>query len=152
MIETRNLVPLPYRRVSVQPYAGELGAEAVTAHLLGREAYRRTDFVVLRAPSGEHAVAAVTRASNEPLFSPITAVEVLAELAHRLGVGADRTLIVEGLYDHVNFIHRPDPIVLRVVEVAPPEPPKLYDLVKHVLGYAELPPIRVELERIELAD
>jgi hypothetical protein len=174
MIERRNLVPLPYRRVSVQPYTGELGAAAVTAYLLGREAYRRTDFVVLRAPSGEHAVAAVTRTSDEPLFSPITAVEVLAEpatcvftrspetdcanpsalgeLAHRLGVGADRTLIVEGMYDHVNFIHRPDPILLRVVEVAPPEPPKLYDLVKRVLGYAELPPIRVELERIELAD
>jgi hypothetical protein len=170
----KNLVPLPYRRVSVQPYEGELTEAAVVRHLLGREAYRRTDFVVLRSPAGEHAVAALARTSDEPLFSAITAVEVLAlpdrclfardpgtdcanrsalaALAHRLGVGPEGTLVVEGRYDHVNFIHRPDPIVLRVVEVAPPEPPKLHDMVQQVLSYADLPPIRVELERIELAE
>ena len=43
-----------------------------------------------------------------------------------------------------------DPFVLKVVEVAPPEPPKLFDLVRHVLGYADLPPIIPVLERIEL--
>ena len=174
--ETRNLVPLPYRRVSVQHYGGPMTEGGIKAHLLGREAYRRTDFIVLRSAelgSGDHAVVAIQRTSDTPLFSGITAVEVLAlpaqcafakdpptdcanpsalaELAHTVGVGADRTLIVEGAYDHVNFIHRPDPIVLRIVEVAPPEPPKLFDLVRHVLSYAELPAIRIELERIEMA-
>jgi hypothetical protein len=172
--EQGNLVPLPYRRVSVQPYEGAMGEGAISAHLLGREAYRRTDFIVLRAPAGGCAVVAIARASDEPLFSAITAVEVLAlpdtavyarspatdcanrtalaELALAQGVGRDGTLVCEGLYDHVNFIHHPDPLRLRVVEVAPPEPPKLYDLVKHVLGYADLPPIHVELERIDVAD
>jgi hypothetical protein len=167
----KNLVPLPYRRVSVQPYAGLLTEAAITAHLLGREAYRRTDFVVL-AQGDQRAVAAVQRTSDEPLFSPVVAVEVLAlpatcrfahhpatdcanptalaELALSRGVGPEQTLVVQGLYDHVNLIHRPDPLRLRVVEVAPPEPPKLYDLVKRVLAYAELPPIHVELERIDL--
>lgn len=174
---TTNLVPLPYRRVSVQHYAGAMTEAAIIEHLLGREAYRRTDFIVLRGGDlgrGDLAVVAIARTSDEPLFSPITAVEVLAlpdacvftkdpgtdcanrsalaELAHQRGVGKDRTLVVEGAYDHVNFIHRPDPLVLCVVEVAPPEPPKLFDLVKHVLGYADLPAIRVELERIEIAD
>jgi hypothetical protein len=64
----------------------------------------------------------------------------------------DRTLICEGKYDHVNFIHHPSPFVLTVVEVAPPEPPKLFDLVCHVLSYADLPPIIPVLERIELKD
>ncbi|MDD5248677.1 MAG: hypothetical protein PHY45_06815 [Rhodocyclaceae bacterium] len=180
--EQLNVVPLPYRRVSVQWYAGPMTAEAITAHFLGREAYRRSDFIVLRAGNGAdtrfedmpHAVIAITRTSDEPLFSPITAVEVLAlpdvcvfvkdpqtdcgnrsalaDLAYRHGVGPDRCLIVEGLYDHVNFIHHPAPFVFRVVEVAPPDPPKLYDLVKRVLSYADLPPIRVELERIELTE
>lgn len=76
----------------------------------------------------------------------------LAELAHQRGVGTDRTLVVQGLYDHINFIHHPDPLVLRVVEVAPPDPPKLCGLIKHVLSYADLPTIRVKLERIEIAD
>jgi hypothetical protein len=169
-----NLVPLPYRRVSVQPYHGPMTVEAIEALLLEREAYRRTDFIVLKGPAKETAVVGITRAEAEPLFSCITSVEVLAlpdscvyvqrpdvdpanrsalaGVAHELGLGADRTVVVEGMYDHVNFIHHPDPLVIRVVEVAPPEPPKLYGLVKHVLSYADLPPIRLELERIEMAD
>jgi len=39
---------------------------------------------------------------------------------------------------------------VRVVEVAPPEPPKLYGLARQVLSYADLPPIRLELERIDV--
>lgn len=173
----QNVVPLPYRRVSMQPYSGPMTEEAIVSHFLGREAYRRTDFIVLHTDdleAREYAVVAISRTADEPLFSAITAVEVLAlpdhcvfakdpetdcanrsalaELAYQHGVRADRTLVVEGRYDHVNFIHRPNPLVLRVVEVAPPEPPKLFDLVKHVLSYADLPAIRVELERIEIAD
>ena len=165
-------MPLPYRRVSNQPYAGPMTGAAITAHLLGREAYRRTDFIVLHAESGARAVVAVARAESDPLFSRVTAVEVLAlpgtcvfvhspgtdtanpsalaEAAQEAGVGPEGTLVVQGLYDHVNLIHRPDPIRLRIVEVSPPEPPKLFDLVKRVLSYAELPPIRIELERIDL--
>lgn len=175
--DQRNVVPLPYRQVSVQPYEGAMTEAAIVTHLLGREAYRRTNFIVLHCgdvANSELALVAIARTTDEPLFSPITAVEVLAlpdtcvyandpqtdcanrsalaALAHRCGVGVDRTLVVGGLYDHINFIHHPDPLVLRIVEVAPPEPPKLFDLVRHVLSYADLPPIRIELERIEIAE
>lgn len=177
----KNLVPLPYRRVSVQHYDGPMTVDAITTLLLSREAYRRTDFIVLRGEGTQTAVVAIvsvprtaSRAESEPLFSQITSVEVLAlpdtcvyakcpdidpanrsalgQTAYELGIGAEGTLIVEGLYDHVNFIHHPDPLVIRVVEVAPPEPPKLYGLAKQVLSYADLPPIRLELERIEVLD
>jgi len=168
-----NLVPLPYRRVSVQPYEGPMTEAAIRSHLLGREAYRRTDFIALHKEDA-WAVVAITRAADEPLFSEILDVEVLAlpdrcvfvhdpetdganrsalaEAARQHGIGSDRTLVVQGLYDHVNFIHRPNPVRLRVVEVSPPDPPKLYDLVRHVLTYADLPPIVVDLDRIDLVD
>ena len=170
----QNLVPLPYRRVSVQPYHGPMTEDAISTLLLSREAYRRTDFIVLRGEDGQHAVVAITRAGNEPLFSQITSVEVLAlpetcvyteresvdpanrsalaQVAHELGIGPEGTLVVKGLYDHVNFIHHPKPLLVRVVEVAPPEPPKLYGLSQQVLSYADLPPIRLELERIEVRE
>jgi hypothetical protein len=170
----QNLVPLPYRRVSVQRYDGSMTVEAISRLLLSREAYRRTDFIVLRGAGEETAVVAITRAENEPLFSQITSVEVLAlpescvfvhrpevdtgnrsalaQVAHELGIGSAGTLIVQGLYDHVNFIHHPHPLLVRVVEVAPPEPPKLYGLARQVLSYANLPPILLELERIEVRD
>ena len=175
----RNLVPLPYRRVSVQPYDGAMTAEGLERHFLGREAYRRTDFVALhdQADPTRWAIVAIACAEsqqpNEDLFRRIVDVEVLAlpnecefvqnpatdcanpsalaSLARERGLGSDKTVVVQGLYDHVNFIHRPDPLVLKVVEVAPPEPPKLYDLLRHVLSYAtDLPPIVLELERIEV--
>ncbi len=170
----QNLVPLPYRRVSVQRFDGLLTADAITSLLLSRDAYRRTDFIVLRGEGEQTAVVAITRADSESLFSQITSVEVLAlpdtcvfatqsevdpanrsalaGAAHELGIGSAGTLVVQGLYDHVNFIHHPNPLVVRVVEVAPPEPPKLYGLARHVLSYADLPPIRLELERIEVRD
>lgn len=169
----KNLVPLPYRRVSVQNYTGEMSGDAIRAHLLGRETYRRTDFIVLRQGDAT-AVAAVGALDRTPLFSPINTVEVLAlpdscrfavapetdpanpsalaAKACALGVGPEETLVVLGKYEHVNFIHHPDPLVIRVVEVVPPEPPKLFGLAQHVLSYADLPPIRLELERIDLND
>lgn len=170
----KNFVPLPYRRVSYQPYAGAMTAAAIEAHLLAREVYRRTDLVILHNAAGQHAVAAVQRAESESLFTRVGAVEVLAlpeecaflrspatdpanpsalaKLAHESGVGSDRTAIVQGAFDHINLIHRPDPLILRVVEVSPPDPPKLYAMAGHVLSYADLPPIRLELHRIDLRE
>ncbi len=167
----KNFVPLPYRRVSVQPYPGEMTEPAIHAHLMGRDTYRRTEFIVLRKGE-ETAVVEVTAPDRESLFSPIDGVRVLAlpdtcrfveapdtdpsnpsalaAEAHAVGVGPEETLVVRGKYEHVNFIHHPDPLVIRVVEVSPPDPPKLFDLAQHVLSYAALPPIRLELERIDL--
>lgn len=170
----RNYVELPYRGVSVQPYDGDMTEAAIATHLLGREAYRRTNAIVLRGAAGRYALVTIGPRDVAPLFSPIEELEVLAlpdncrfvldpetdcanpsalaRLAERSGVGVDSTLICQGKYDHVNFIHHPDPLVIRIVEVSPPDPPKLYHLIKHVLSYADLPPIKVELERIGLRE
>ena len=60
----KNLVPLPYRRVSVQHYDGPMTVDAITTLLLSREAYRRTDFIVFRGEGTETAVVAITRAES----------------------------------------------------------------------------------------
>jgi hypothetical protein len=60
------------------------------------------------------------------------------------------TLVVEGRFDHVNLIHRPQPLVVRIVEVMPPDPPKILEMARHVLSYADLPPIVLELEPIDV--
>ncbi len=170
----KNFVPLPYRRVSYQPYSGAMTNAAITCHLLAREVYRRTDIVILHNDLGEYAVAAVQRAESEALFVRVDAVEVmalpeqcvflnspatdpanrsaLAKLAHQNNISREQTAIVQGMFDHINLIHHPDPLRVRVVEVAPPEPPKLYAMAGHVLSYADLPPIYLELERIELRE
>lgn len=170
----KNFVPLPYRRVSYQPYEGAMTEAAICAHLLAREVYRRTDVVVLHQAGHEVAVAAVQRIESDALFTRVEAVEVLAlptdsvlirspetdsanrsalaKLAREHRVGPNRTAVVQGTFDHINIIHHPDPLILRVVEVAPPDPPKLYKMAEHVLSYADLPPICLELERIDLRE
>ena len=170
----KNFVPLPYRQVSVQPYPGLMTEAAISDHLLGRDSYRRTRYVILEQEKG-CAVAAVERESEVPLFSPITGVSVLAlpdscRLAEdeqvdtgnptalgmkavSLGLGPESTLVVRGMDGHVNFIHHPDPLKIRVLEVAPPSPPKLLRLAHQVLAYAEdLPPIQLIPETIDLRD
>jgi hypothetical protein len=116
----------------------------------------------------------VSRESEEPLFSNITAVEVLAlpdtctliedpavdtgnpsalaAKALALGLDATSTLVVRGMYQHVNFIYQPNPIKIRVIEVTPPQPPKLLALARQVLSYADLPALQLVPENFELRD
>lgn len=169
-----NLVPLPYRHVSVQPYAGPMTEAAIVGHLLGRDSYRRTRYVILEQ-ADRCAVAAVDRDSEVPLFSDITSVSVLAlpdtcvlvrddsvdpgnptSLANKamaLGLGQDSTLVVHGMDGHVNFIHHPAPLKVRVIEVVPPHPPKLLRLAEKVLSYAgDLPPMHLTFEPVSLEE
>lgn len=167
-----NFVPLPYRRVSYQKADFPLTAAGLRT-IVGREAYRHTDFIVFHDESGV-AVAAVDKASRSPLFSPITAAEwlsppertrfavdsevdlglpsSLAAKAVAMGLAEDETLVVLGRYEHLSFIARPRPVFVTIVEVAPPDPPKLWDLVARVLAVAPLAAVLPKLERIDLRD
>src|SRR5581483_6892121 len=58
-----NFICRPYRGVSVQHWDGPLGEAAVKDVLLDREAYRRTEFVVLRGAGGGTALVRLTCSS-----------------------------------------------------------------------------------------
>ena len=166
----RNIVPGAYRGVAVTSFDGELDEGSLSQHFVGREAYRRTRFIVVRN-SDETAIVAVQKESEEPLFSPITALQLLvapAECAYVEDPEVDtavptalaraalsqapgkRGVVVKGRFAHVSFII--DPMLLRVTvrEVVPPYPPKLLDQAQRVLGLAEtLPPIELVPDVVE---
>jgi hypothetical protein len=168
-----NLVPRRYRGVSVTRIDVPLTEAALRVHFLGREAYRRTEYVVARRGE-ETAVLHVDKASGENLFSPIVSVDVLAgagETAYVVAPDVDtgvptqlgrtaldrapgaRCVVVAGRYEHVNFILDPSPVPVRVVEVVPPEPPKLLDQVRRVLEVAEdLAPVDLRPEIIDIVE
>lgn len=172
--ERANLVPRRYRGVSVAalPASVPLTEDGLRGYFLGRDAYRRTRFVVVRAPAGT-ALLRVDRAAAEPLFAPITAVELLAgpaDCAYVVEPDADtgipselarvaltrapgtRAVAVQGRYAHVNVIVTPRPLRVVVREVVPPEPAKLLDQAHRVLAVTEdLPPIELVGELTELA-
>jgi len=168
-----NLVPSRYREVSLAHLDLPLVPDSLRQHFLGREAYRRTRYVIAQNGDGM-ALVAVDTASRTPLFAPITEVTVLAlphecalvneptvdcDIPNQLARVAEerapgvRCVIVHGLYEHVSFILDPHRHQVRVVEVVPPDPPKLVDLAQRVLdSSADLPPMRLSPVLVDLAD
>ncbi|MGH2731382.1 MAG: DUF7714 family protein [Actinomycetota bacterium] len=167
----RNLMPQRYRGVSVATVDVPLTAGDLERRLMGREAYRRTEFLVVRRGE-ETAVLRVVKAAGTDLFSPIVGIELMAtaeecafvrapevdtgvptqmgNAARELAPGA-RCVVVQGLYEHVNFILDPAPVPVRVVEVVPPWPPKLLDQAQRVLQTAEsLPPADLQPHIVDL--
>lgn len=163
----------PYRSLSVQEVDIPLTAADVRAHLLGREVYRRTEFLVLRHGEAT-ALVWVAKAAAEPLFSPVTELTYLAgpdeiawvdapdvdvgnatamAAAVRTAPPGRAAYVVCGRHEHVNFLWRPQPLRVCVTEVVPPEPPKLLDQARQAVAFDEdLPPIELELDAVRIAD
>lgn len=168
-----NTVPGRYRGVSVARPGCRLDPDSLRAYFLGVECYRRTRFVVVRDDAAT-ALVRVTKESEEPLFSKVVAVEVLAgpdECAFVHAPEADtaipsalaqvardrapgvRAVVIQGRYEHVNFILDPRPLRIRVREVVPPSPAKLFDQARRILAVTEgLPPIELVPELVSVED
>jgi hypothetical protein len=167
-----NTISRPYRGVSVQDVEVPLTEMDLVPYLFGREVYRRTDYLVLRNGAGT-ALVAVRKESLEPLFSPVTEARLLAgpdEVVFVSSPGTDvgnatalaraalphrragtRAYVVQGRYEHVNFIWEPAPVRIRVTEVVPPEPPKLYAMAEQVVAFDEdLPPVELVLDAVDI--
>lgn len=167
-----NTITRPYRGLSVQDTDVPLTSADLVPFLLGREVYRRTDYLVLRN-RGQTALVAVRKASTTPLFSPIVEARVLAgpgEVAYVTAPETDvgnatalarsafahyrngvRAYVVHGRFEHVNFIWKPTPVRVRVTEVVPPEPPKLLAMAEQAVAFDEdLPPIDLQLDALDI--
>lgn len=164
-----NIVPTKYRQVALSTVDVTLDEATLAAHFVGKEAYMRTRFVIVRSGAST-AMIEVDRPPSDELFSDITAVRLVAGpdqcvyvedatidvgIPTHLGVVADRhpdasCVIVEGLYSHVSFILNPRPLRLNVLDVVPPEPSKLMDQARRLLEVAEdLPPIMLASEVVD---
>jgi hypothetical protein len=169
-----NTITRPYRGLSVQEVDVALTEPALVAFLLGREVYRRSEYLVLRN-GGATALVAVRKESETPLFSPVIEVRVLAGPEQVVSVEAPEVdvgnatalarvalahaqpgavaYVVTGRYKHVNFIWRPAPVRVRVTEVVPPIPPKLLAMAEQVVAFDEdLPPIELVLEAVDITE
>jgi hypothetical protein len=158
------------RVVSVLDVDVPLTENALSALLVGREAYRRTRYIVARR-DGDVALLEVHKQSEAPLFSEIVNVDLLATpdecavvrdpeldiaVPSQLAVAAARApaarcVVVEGRYEYVGFILDAAPAVIRVLDVIPPEPPTLVDQARRVLAAADdLPPVLLDIELIDV--
>jgi hypothetical protein len=169
-----NHITRPYRGLSVQEVDIELTEPAIHALLLGREVYRRTEFLVLRS-GGRSALVTVRPVEREPLFSPVAELRVLstpdttrwidepdtdvgnatslAKAAGRHRRPGTLAYVVKGRFEHVNFIWLPAPVRIRVTEVVPPYPPKLLAMAEQAVAFDEdLPAIELVLDTVDIRE
>ena len=164
--------PDRYREVSVTDVDVPLDVVALRTLLMSRPVYRRTRYMVVRA-AGRAALVEVVTASTAPLFTAVEDVVLLAgpeETAYLqrpevdTGVPSEvaqvarevpgaRCVVVEGRYGHVSFVLDPAPLVVHVLDVAPPHPAKLVDQIARVLATADhLPAVVTVPHVVELPD
>ena len=164
--------PDRYREVSVTDVDVPLDAAALRTLLMSRPVYRRTRYMVVRA-AGRAALVEVVTGSTAPLFTAVEDVVLLAgpdetvylqrpevdtgvpsavaQVARE--VPGARCVVVEGRYGHVSFVLDAAPLVLHVLDVAPPHPAKLVDQVARVLATADhLPAVVTVPHVVELPD
>jgi hypothetical protein len=162
-----NFIARPYRGVSVQQFP-TLDSAALLDQIRSRRVYKRTEFIV--AVRGDRrALVQVEREDGDGVLVPVRDARVLAapdqtafvvdaqvdtaNASQMARVASGRATIVEGKFGHVNFILDPAPLRVRVVEVVPPEPPKLLAMAQAVLDYdEELPPVQLDYEAIDMRD
>jgi hypothetical protein len=161
-----NFIARPYRGVSVQD-VDTLDDGALLARIRSRRVYRRTEFIV--ATHGDRrALIQVEREDAPGILVGVRDARILAhpdEIAYVDDASIDtgnatqlarvagdaRVTVVQGRFQHVNFIVAPAPTRIRVREVVPPHPPKLLEMARAVLDFDEdLPPVELDYEAIDM--
>jgi len=143
-----NIMPDQYRQVAIAHVDIALKADMIRQFFLGREAYRRTQYIVVVAGE-DTALVRVDKMSEEPLFSSITNVEVMAGPEDCVFL----RVVVLGRYQHLSFIVEPQAIEIVVRDVVPPHPAKLLDQARRIIDISEeLPAIELIPDVVDLDD
>lgn len=140
----------------------------------GKKAYARSDYLVLKR-AREYAVLHIHKAQGKELFRPVLGYDIISlpqdtvfirdpkldilnpSILLQLSMQhPGKTLVVEGLFSHVNFVHGLEPLHLRVLDNIPPAPSKLSCLVRQSMdsGFLDLPilPSLVDIDMQEKVD
>ncbi|UCG68212.1 MAG: hypothetical protein JSV09_10340, partial [Thermoplasmata archaeon] len=157
--------------VSIKKVSFTLNNDEINKNLLDKPVYKKTNYLLLNNKD-QWAVVMIHKARDEDLFSEIKKIEIIslpestkfledpkidvlspsmmAEKAEEIGC---ETLIIKGKFEHVSFIHNEKPEPLMVLEVVPPEPPKLVEMVKDILYSGRIKkPVKIIPEIIDLKE
>lgn len=160
--------------VSIREVECELTKENIAALMDDWKAYTRTDDLVL-SHQGTYAAVHIVKEEGHDLFRKVIEYEIISLPADTVYVERPdfdilnipalaglqdefpgKTVIVKGLFSHINVVSGMEPVRLRVVETVPPFPSKLATLTKMALvsGFVNAPVIMDELsiDITELAD
>ncbi len=166
------MLPGHCKDVAVKEVGFPLTKDEIDREIRGKKAYTRCDHYVLR--NGEDlAIVQVTKEDGKELFRKIVAHKVLALPADIVFVRdgsidvlntpamaqisirhPGKTVVVEGLFNHISFVQPSEVLDLQVLDVVPPSPSKLSVLVERALtsGLVDLPVVpsyqEIDLNRL----
>jgi hypothetical protein len=163
------IIPEHCREVSLWKVGFKLDAASIRKNLKGKEAYTRTKYAVLNRGK-QYAVVELKKTNRRTLFNDITSVRIVSLpkdtafvedpdvdvlsrplLAERAARSGKETVIVKGLFEHVSFVHRLKFKNIRILEVAPPFPPKLTTLARMALETEDVEtPVKMVEELIDI--
>ncbi len=157
--------------VSLRDVDIHLDPESISELLRGWKAYVRTEFLVLRN-GGDLAVVELHKSGGTELFRDLESFEIVSlpdetifyedpdldvlntpALARLQARFPGKTIVIRGMFSHINFIKGLRPERLMVVDNVPPSPAKLGVLVDIALssGFVDLPIVKEE-RIIDMAD
>lgn len=145
--------------VSIKKVEVPLNTESIRQSMEKQKAYVRTEYLVLEN-NGEYAVIRLSKGDEEGLFQTVKDIEVISlpedtifikdhsvdvlnspamALLQREHEG--KTVVIEGMFSHINFVSGMNTYDLRVIDNIPPSPSKLRVLVDIALssGYVDVP-------------
>jgi hypothetical protein len=147
------MLPDHCRHVSLRKVNFELTQNIIENELLGSKIYKGTDYLILN--KGEvWCVVRIRKTPRRGLFWEVTSIEIISgvnntiyysdpkinvlnknSMAQLFDKFPDKTVVVKGKFEHISFL-APEPVIeLIALDVIPPEPPKIIELVKDVLNY-----------------
>ncbi|UCE36308.1 MAG: hypothetical protein JSW00_12320 [Thermoplasmata archaeon] len=159
------------KEVSLKRVLFPLTKDKIEENLINKSAYKKTKFMVLNN-GNDWAVVSIQKPEGKTLFSKIENIEIISlpdstkyvedpkidvlsptkmlEKAEEMGT---KTLVIKGKFEHISFIHEEKMQPVRVLEVVPPEPPKLVELVKKVLYSGNVnKPVKIVPDILDLSE
>ena len=157
--------------MSVRDVDFTLNRENISSVMEKWTAYVRTEFIIFRNKD-DLAVVELKKGSGKELFGKLEGFTILSlpedtvcvedpmldvinipTLARLQKQYPRKTVVVKGMFSHINFVRNVEPRILRVIDDIPPSPSKLGVLTKMALdsGFVGIP-IVIEEVNIELAN
>lgn len=157
--------------VSIRDVDIPLSEDRISEFLKGWTAYVRTGYLILRN-GNDLAVVRLTKEDKDDLFRKVERIEILSlpnetvfvkdnnmdvlnlpAMASLQSKHPGKTVVVEGMFSHVNFVQNLNMMRLRVIDNIPPEPSKLGVLVRTALssGFVDMP-IVAEFIDVDIAE
>lgn len=146
------MLPGHCKDVAVKEVGFPLTKENIAREIAGKKAYTRCDHYILRN-GRDLTVVRVTKQNGVELFRPIVEHEVIAlpeDIVFIEGSTVDvlnapamamlskehpgKTVVVQGMFNHISFVQPDNIMELEVLDVVPPSPSKLSVLVEKALG------------------